>query len=59
MGLFSKPRCPYGCGAERGFCQCGKSNHGDRKLTGKARQTTGGRVVKGHTTGGKQARRGR
>lgn len=59
MGIISRligRRCPYGCGAEAGFCRCGDGGAGDRKLTGRAKEVHGGRVVEGKPTGGNGAK---
>lgn len=41
MGLFRK-FCPFGCGKELGFCQCGRRPQGDKKLA-KAKTVSNGK----------------
>lgn len=45
--LVSVKRCPFGCGAELGFCQCGKNPTGNRHLTGRSRVVENGKVTQG------------
>ena len=51
-------RCPFGCGAQVGFCRCDDGDGGgDKKLTGRSRQTTAGRVTAGHRAATRKTRR--